>query len=171
MKQLLVLVGERKEKVSRVFFKERSISDFLPFSMAMEIPNIEQFLWEYSCKMALHSASGILDIFKYLMLLNGFLRMKSLHLANLSDLCDFIFHQKNERDPYYCLILRKCTGNVNKNRTKFGRATRHVSTRLYLIVDLESYLNIRLIVIKEYEKFNFSDNSTWLNQKLLRAIP
>ena len=53
------------------------------------------------------------DRFQYLMSLNGVLRMELFYLADLSDLCDFIFHKKNERDPYQKLILRVVTGKAN----------------------------------------------------------
>ena len=99
MKQILVLVGERKEKMAKDLFKERASSDIQPFIMAIKFSNVEKFLWGYSCKMALFSVSEIRDRFQHLMSLNG-LCMESLYLADLSDLCDFIFHQKNERDPY-----------------------------------------------------------------------
>ena len=41
MKQLLLLVTERREKVSKVVFKERATADFDPFRMAGEVSHIE----------------------------------------------------------------------------------------------------------------------------------
>ena len=92
MKQLLLIVTERKEKVSKALFKERATSNFQPFRMADELAKIEKFMWEYSCKTATFSVSSMRDRFQYLFTLNGVLRMESFYLADLADLCDFIFH-------------------------------------------------------------------------------
>ena len=97
--------------------------------------------------------------------------MESLYLADLSDLCDFIFHQKQEKDPYQCLILRIGTGKASQRRTIFGRAMRHIDARLCPMGALAFYLHIRFHVTKEYEEFDFGDNSSWFNRKLIRAIP
>ena len=88
------------------------------------------------------------DRFQYLFSLNGVLRMESLYLAYLSDLCDFIFHQKLERDPYQCLILRVGTGKANQRRTIFGRAVRHVDAILCPMGAPAFYLHNRFIVTK-----------------------
>ena len=52
-------------------------------------------------------------MFQYLFTSNGTLMMESLYPAELSDFCDFIFHQKQERDPYQCSIIRVGAGKVN----------------------------------------------------------
>ena len=128
-------------------------------------------MWNYSCKTASFSASSLRDRFQYLFSLNGVLRMESLYLADLSDLCDFIFHQKQEKDPYQCLILRIGTGKASQRRTIFGRAMRHIDARLCPMGALAFYLHIRFHVTKEYEEFDFGDNSSWFNRKLIRAMP
>ena len=171
MKLLLILVTERREKVSKALFKERATGDFEPFRMASELAKIEEFMWEYSCKTATFSASSMRDRFQYLMTLNGVLRMESMYIADLSDLCDFIFHQKDELDPYQCLIMRIGTGKANKSRVIFGRAMRHTDPRLCAMGGLAFYLHIRFLVTKEYEEFDFCDNSTWFNRKLIRSMP
>ena len=152
-------------------YKERVTSDFQPFRIAGELASIEKYMWEYSCKTASFSASSMRDRFQYLFSLNGVLRMESLYLADLSDLCDFIFHQKQERDPYQCLILRVGTGKASQRRTIFGRAMRHVDARLCPMGALAFYLHNRFIVTKEYKDFDFGVNSTWFNRKLIRAMP
>ena len=48
---------------------------------------------------------------------------------------------------------------------------RHMDAQLCPMGALAFYLHIRFMVTKEYEKFNFSENSTWINQKLLCAMP
>ena len=78
--------------------------------------------------------------------------IESLYLDNLGDLCDFIFHQKIQPDPYQCLILRTYTGKVNINRTIFGRAVRYVDARLFPMGALAFYLHVRFMVTKEYKK-------------------
>jgi hypothetical protein len=171
MKQLLLLVTERRERVSKALFKERVTADFDPFWMAAEVSNIEDFMWKYSCRTASFSASSMRDRFQYLFSLNGVLRMESLYLADLSDLCDFIFHQKEERDPYMCLILRIGTGKTSSRRTIFGRAMRHVDPRLCPKGGLGFYLLLRFLVTREHEAFDFTNNKTWFNRKLIRAMP
>ena len=127
-------------------------------------------MWEYSCKTDTFGASSMRDRFQYLFSLNGVLMMESLYLADLSDLCDFIFHQKQERDPYQCLILRVGTGKANQRKTIFSRAMRHVNPRLCPMSALAFYLHNRFIVTKEYEDFDFSVNSSWFNMKRIRAM-
>jgi hypothetical protein len=139
--------------------------------MAAEVSNIEEFMWKYSCRTASFSASSMRDRFQYLFSLNGVLRMESLYLADLSDLCDFIFHQKEERDPYMCLILRIGTGKTSSRRTIFGRAMRHIDPRLCCMGGLGFYLLLRFLVTREHEAFDFTDNKTWFNRKLIRAMP
>ena len=102
MKQMLLLVTERREKVSKALFKERATADFDPFRMAGEVSHIEEFVWAYICRTASFSASYMRDRFQYLFSLNCVLQMESVYLADLSDLCEFIFHQNQERDPYMC---------------------------------------------------------------------
>ena len=48
---------------------------------------------------------------------------------------------------------------------------RHVDARLGPMGALTFYLYNRFIVTKEYEEFDFGNNSTWFNRKLIRAMP
>ena len=155
----------------KALYKERITSDFQPFRIAGELALIEKYMWENSYRTASFSASSMRDMFQYLFSLNGLLRMQSLYLEDLSDLCDFIFHQKLERDPYQCLILRVGTGKANQRRTIFGTEMRHVDARLCPMGALAFYLHNRFSVTKEYEEFDFCDNSSWFNIKLIRAMP
>ena len=103
--KLLPLVIERRERVSKALFKEMTTENVAPFRMDGEVANIEKCMWECSCKTASFSASSMHDQFQYLFTLNGVLRVKSLYLADLSDLCNFIFHHKQVVDPDMCLIF------------------------------------------------------------------
>ena len=64
MKKIIVLIGEKKEQVEKAVFKEKDNSNFQPFRMAIDISNIEQFLWKYSYKRASFSASTMRDRFQ-----------------------------------------------------------------------------------------------------------
>ena len=81
-------------------FKERETSDFQPFMMASDLVSIENCMWEHSCRTTIFRDSLMRDRCQYLIMLNGVLRMESLYLGDSSDLCNFIFHQKQERDSY-----------------------------------------------------------------------
>ena len=50
------------------------------------------------------------------MTLGGVVRMESLYLVDIFDLCDFYIaiEQSKELDPYHILILRVSTGKPNK---------------------------------------------------------
>ena len=48
---------------------------------------------------------------------------------------------------------------------------RRVDAQLCPMGALAYYMHIRCMATKENDKFSFSDNSTWFNQKLLHAIP
>ena len=48
---------------------------------------------------------------------------------------------------------------------------RYVDSRLCPMGALAFYLHNRFIITKEYEEFDFGDNSTWFNRKLIRAMP
>ena len=87
--------------------------DLQPFWIAGELASIENYMWDYSCKTAMFSTSLMRGMFQYLFTSNGTLMMESLYPAELSDFCDFIFHQKQERDPYQCSIIRVGAGKVN----------------------------------------------------------
>ena len=50
--------------------------------------------------------ASIRDIFQLLMTLSNCLRSESIYKADLSDLCDLVYHQKSERSPYQILIMR-----------------------------------------------------------------
>ena len=101
----------------QALYKERVTSDFQLFQIVGEMATIEKHMWKYSCRMASYSASSMRDRFQYLFNLNVVLRMESLYLEDLSDLCYFIFHQKQERDPYQSLVLRVGTRKANQRRT------------------------------------------------------
>ena len=83
-----------------VLFKEKFTYDFQPFRIAGEPASIKKYIWKYSCKTSTFIASSIRDWFQYLFMINGVLRMESLYLANLSDLWNFTFNQKQECDQY-----------------------------------------------------------------------
>lgn len=48
---------------------------------------------------------------------------------------------------------------------------RHVDPRLYQMGALAFYLHIRFHVNKEHEGFDFGDDTTWFNRKLICLMP
>ena len=169
--KLLALVISRKEKVSKAMFKERTTSEFQPFKVAPEVAKIEYYLWEYASKNIASCASALRDRYHYLMTLGGVLRSESMYLADLSDLCDFIFHQTLEPDPYHVSVLRIGRGKTNKANNIFGRAMRHKDPRMCSVSGLGLYLLARFQSTNEVDElFDFTKNKTWFNIKLLRSM-
>jgi len=105
------------------------------------------------------------------MTLGGVLRSESMYLADLSDLCDFLFHQTLEPDPYHVSVLRIGRGKTNKANNIFGRAMRHKDPRMCSVCGLGLYLLARFQSTNEIDElFDFTNNETWFNIKLLRSM-
>ena len=148
----------RKDKVHKAQFKERHDHDFKPFGLVGEVGRMEKWAWDSNSSTKSYGASSLRDRFQLLMTLGGVLRSESLYKADLSDLCDFKFHQKTERDPYHVCILRVSTGKTNADKVLYGRVMRHVDAQLCPIGALAMYLLIRFEVTKEHESIDFEDN-------------
>lgn len=167
VKELMTVVKCRKREVAKQQFKERSDGAFQPFSLVKEFSRIEVFMWNFNNATLSYGASSLRDRFQYLFTYNGVLRSECLYKADLSDLCDFKYHQKSERDPYHILIMRISDGKSNANKIVFGRVMRHIDVNACAIGGLAFYLMLRFEVTKEMETFDFEDNSSWFNIKLL----
>ena len=170
VKELMMVVKCRKDQVAKQQFKERSDGAFQPFSLVREFARIELFMWNFHNATSSYGASSLRDRFQYLFTYNGVLRMESLYKADLSDLCDFIYHQKREQDPYHILIMRISDGKTNANKIVFGRVMRHINVNLCAIGGLGFYLMLRFQMTKEIETIDFEDNSSWFNIKLLTGM-
>ena len=93
------------------------------------ISQIEECLWSYKYGRNQSMCASIRDRFQFLMTLSGCLRSESMLKADLSDLCDLVYHQKSERSPYQILIMRIGEGKTVHDKTFFGRLLRHVDVR------------------------------------------
>ena len=68
------------------------------------ISQIEEGLWSHKYGRNESMCSSIRNRFQFLMTLSGCLRSESMYKANLSDLCDLVYHQKSVRFLYQILI-------------------------------------------------------------------
>ena len=59
-----------------------------------------------------YGATTLRDRFHFLFTLGAVIRSESVFKADLSDLMDFTFHQENEPDPYYVLVMRIGFGKI-----------------------------------------------------------
>ena len=170
VKRLMKNIKNRKDRVSKKQFKERISGDFKPYSLFSSVPKMENFMWKVNSNTASYGASALRDRFQFLMTLSGVLRSESLYKADLADLCDFIYHQNRERDPYHILILRVSTGKTNADKILYGRVMRHLLVEQCPIGALALYLLLRFYVTNEQDDIDFLKNKSWFNIKLLRAM-
>ena len=68
--------------------------------------------------------ASIRDRFQFLMTLSSCLRSKPMYKADLSDLCDLVYHQKSERSLYQILIMRIGEGKTVHDKNIFERVMR-----------------------------------------------
>ena len=172
MKVLLKEVRTRRNAVVRALFKERISKEFQPFKMIVEVPRIEEWLWEYNNTTISFAASSLRDRFHFLMSLGAVLRSESLFKADLSDLCDVMLDtdKTNEPSPYHIVVLCIGEGKENNDKHIFGRIMRHWDPRLCGIGGLAMYLMLRFQLTKEPEMFDFLINDSWFNTKLIHNM-
>ena len=151
-------------------FKERSNTEFQPYKMAPEISRLEQYMWDYMACNTATSASVLRDRFQYLMTVHAVIRSESMYLADLSDLCDFMFQQSLEPDPYHIFIMRIGNGKINQKNAIFGRVMRHRDPRLCPVGGVGLVLLARFHHTREIETIDFTNNKSWFNIKLLGAM-
>ena len=81
-----------------------------------------------------YSGSSMRDRFQFLMTLRSILKSESLYKVDLSDICDFIFKQCREIDPYHILIMRiGFEKTINGDHAIYARGMRHSDVKLYPI--------------------------------------
>ena len=173
MKLLIKEVKIRRNAVTKALFKERLSEEFAPFKMIGEVPRIEEWLWNYNNSTISFAISSLRDRFHFLMSLGAVLRSESLFKADLSDLCNFILEteQTEEPSPYHIVVLRIGEGKQNSDKNIFGRILRHRDPRLCGVGALAMYLMLRFQHTQEDKLFDFFDNNSWFNIKLLQNIP
>ena len=101
------------------------------------------------------------------MTLSAVMRSDSVYKADLCDLCDFTCQQPGEHYPYHVLILRDGSGKSVEDKTQFGKVMRHRDPELCPIGALGLWLLARFNVTKEPDSFDFLNNQSWFNSKLL----
>ena len=94
MKSLLKMVIERRNMVRKVLYKERLDSEFRPYRMVSNIAQLEQYLWNYNSRTSCSSASSLRNRFQFLMTFSGMVRMESLYLADICDLCGVFYYKR-----------------------------------------------------------------------------
>ena len=102
--------------------------------------------------------------------MSGVLRSDSIYKADLADLLDFKFQQKNEPDPYHICILRVGEGKTVKNKSQFGKILRHMNVNMCAMGALGFWLFARFMVTGEVAKMDFFNNKSWFDMKLLCAV-
>ena len=168
MNDLIKHVKNRAEVVSRLTFKERLDGTYAPFKLASEVNTIEDFIWNDHNMTGYYSGSSMHDRFQFLMTLGSISRSESLYKADLSDLCDFIFKQRLEIDPYHILIMKIGFGKtINGNHAIYARGMRHSDVRLCPIGALGMWLLHRFFLANAIKTINFRLSNTWFNKKLL----
>ena len=169
LKQLIHIVTYRGEMVNRATFKERNDGAFQPYKLSNEINNIEQFMWDDSPTSGMfYGAASLRDRFHFLFTIGAVIRSQSVFKADLSDLMDFNYTQKNEPDPYHVLIMRIGFGKTIKgDNPLYARGIRHRDPRLCHIGALGLWLMARFRIFNEMENIDFSNGRTWFNIKLM----
>ena len=170
MNDLIHIVNNRGEKNKKKHFKERVTDDFEPYRTLGDLPKLESFIWNERKGTRLYGTSALRDRFQLLFSLSGVLRSDSIYKADLSDLLDFKFKQKNEPDPYHICILRVGEGKTVGNKCQFGKVMRHINVNMCAIGALGFWLFARFMVTDEVEKMDFNDNKSWFNMKLLCTV-
>ena len=135
-----------------------------------DVPKIEDFIWNEKRNARIYGTNGLRDQFQLLFSLSAVLRSDSIYLADLSDLCDFKFKQKREPDPYHVCILRVGEGKTVQQKAQFGKMMRHLNVKICAVGALAFWLYARFMVTSEHEKFDFTNNTSWFNIKLLCAV-
>lgn len=95
----------------------------------------------------------------------GILRGESLFKCDLSDLCDVIHTDSSTGQTIMVMVMRIAIGKTNGLKTLYERVIRHRLVEQCAIGALALYLFARFTYTKE--SFNFADNSSWFNTKLL----
>ena len=170
MKILIDDINGRGERNLKKHFKERMTSDFEPYRTLTDIPKLEEFIWNENKGKKIYGTSGLRDRFQLLFSLSGVLRSDSIYKADLADLLDFKFQQKNEPDPYHICILRVGEGKTVLKKCQFGKILRHMNVNMCAMGALGFWLFARFMVTGEVAKMDFSDNKSWFDMKLLCAV-
>ena len=82
-------------------------------------------------------------------------------------MCDLKFHQPGEHDSYHVLILRDGSGKFVNDKTQFGKVMLHEMPEIYSIGALDLWLFARFDMMREPDEFDFLNNESWFNTKLL----
>jgi Centromere DNA-binding protein complex CBF3 subunit, domain 2 len=166
-------VKVRMPKAKKESYAEKLAGEFAPYAAVEEYPRIEEVLWEDSRTASGRRAvaSGLRHRYCLLQLTSGILRCESLYRAELSDFLT-IRPPKRAIDvhPMLLMINQIMQGKTNKNRTLYGRTTRHINPLLCAIGAIAFYLCYRFWITQEFVDFtvdDWLDNRKWFDVKLL----
>jgi Centromere DNA-binding protein complex CBF3 subunit, domain 2 len=166
-------VKVRTPQAKKESYAEKLAGEFAPYAAVEEYPAIESVLWEDS-RVACGRrgvAAGLRHRYCLLQLTSGILRCESLYRAELSDFLT-IRPPKRAIDvhPMLLMINQIMQGKTNKNRTLYGRSTRHINPLLCCIGAIAFYLCYRFWITQEFANFtvdDWIDNRKWFDVKLL----
>ena len=120
------MVQSRKVKNVKSTYKENITSAITPYQLVGEIQGIEEALWGRNNKCNKYSLAGLHDRICFLMTKCGILHGESLFRCKLSDFWDFM-KTDEELDPLYCVVLTIFQGDLNPNRTLYGRSFSYIN--------------------------------------------
>ena len=105
------------------------------------------------------------DRFQFLRSIGSISRNESLYKADLCDLCDFIFKQRREIDPYHILIMTIGFGKtVNSDHAIYARGMIHFDV-ICPIGALGLWLLHHFFLSNKMKTINFRLNNSWFYKK------
>jgi hypothetical protein len=166
VQKLLANVKIRKVAISKENFEERLTTEFAPYTVANEIPRLENELFERNSHSTILCIASFRDRMCLLQTISGILRGESMFKADLSDTCDLVHNHSSSSQSIHISVLRIATGKTNENRILYGRCIRHRAVERCAIGGQAFYFYARFLYTKELDEIDFSKNSDWFNIKL-----
>jgi hypothetical protein len=166
MKKLMDLVKTRHITVAKSNFDDSIKNASMRFPIVEKIPQIEKGLCNWNGHAKQWHVASLRDRYFFLFTKGGLVRGESLIRADLSDMFSIV--KKDEGPPghdAHILIMQILEGKTNAGKIVWGRGMRHKPVNMCSIGALGFYLMARFDMTGE--KFDFSDNSSWFNRKLL----
>jgi len=165
--ELMKMVQTRKAAVKKANYEEKISAELSPYLMLDHLGELERHLFDKNSHSKVNGMAGLRNRFTLLSTFQGIIRGESIFKCELSDLCDFKYHARQEPHPYHVLVMQIMTGKTNKDKTLYGRFLRHKDVYKCSIGALALYLMLRFDLTKELAQIDFTDNQKWFDIKLL----
>jgi hypothetical protein len=135
------------------------------YLLVEKIPDLAMFFYNQNSASLHFSQSSLRNRFCLLLTTFGILRGESLFQCDLSDM--FTIEKSDEGiHTMTILVMRIATGKTNgANQKLYGRVMRHSNYQMCPIGAMGLYFLSRFDI--GGEETDFTDNSTWFNDKLL----